>query len=117
MPLDIQSQSVEKCAELRQECRDGIFKKMNDLHAVQMSTLGNIKEEIAFRKGREEKLAEDILEKFVKRNGNGTKPVFNSNISNNTGDILIKILINWGPWIGLALILGVVSILKSKGWL
>jgi len=114
---DIQSQSVEKCADLRQKCQREIFEKMDKQHTVQMNAMSDIKEEIAFRKGREEALAENVLAKYMKRNGNGTASVPNAGISSDTREILIKILINWGPWIGLALILGVGSILKSKGWL
>ncbi len=47
-----QSQSVSKCADLRQECRDAMFGKMDELHTEQMNELGDIKTDVAFMKGK-----------------------------------------------------------------
>ena len=118
MTDNLQSQNVGKCAELRETCQHAIFDKMDLQHSDQMTALGKIKEDIAYRKGREEHVMEDILSKFVKRNGNGTVPIVNQNFSNNSfKEVAIKILISWGPWILFLLGLGIVTWLKSKGWL
>lgn len=44
-------QTVGKCAELRQDCRDAIFDKMDEQHGAQMEAMGAIREDIARRKG------------------------------------------------------------------
>ena len=44
-------QTVGKCAELRQDCRDAIFQKMDEQHGIVMGELGGIREDFARRKG------------------------------------------------------------------
>lgn len=107
-----EKQTVSKCSELRENMQGKIFERMQNLHDDQMTAIGGIKEEIAFRKGREEALVESALTKFQAKN-NGNNPTQ----SNGTKDVLVKILINWGPWILLLLLLGIISIFRSKGWL
>jgi hypothetical protein len=107
-----QAQTVNKCAEFREAMQNKIYERMENQHTAQMEVLGNIKEEIAFRKGREEALVKNALTQYHNNGGNG-----NGKIKSSGKDILVKILIAWGPWIILLLFLGSVSILKAKGYL
>lgn len=100
-----ESQSISKCAELRQECRDSIFEKMDDHHTKQMDILGDIKQEIAFRKGQEDTRLKNIVINSQKKNGNG-----------KVKDNWIKFFITWGPPFIFIIILGFISWMKTKGY-
>lgn len=112
-----QPQTVSKCADLREAMQDKIFTRMQKHHDDQMETLTGIKEDIAFRKGREEAVVEKALKKYIKTNGNGTAPVANQNLTNGTRELLVRMLINWGPGIAVLAAIGAAVILKSKGYL
>ena len=48
-----ESQSVGKCAELRQGCRDAVFSHIDARHNEVMAELGQIKSKLAYREGLE----------------------------------------------------------------
>jgi hypothetical protein len=112
MPPEEQPQTVNKCAEFREAMQNKLYERIDNQHNAQMKVLGNIKEEIAFRKGREEALVKNALTQYHNNGGNG-----NGKPKESSKDILVKILIAWGPWIILLLFLGSISILKAKGYL
>jgi len=111
-----QMQTVNKCAEFRESMQSKLYERMDKQHNAQMLVLGNIKEEIAFRKGREEALVKNALTQYHNNGGNGNGNG-NGKQKERGKDILVKILIAWGPWIILLLFLGSISILKAKGYL
>jgi len=98
-----QSQSVDKCSTLRQECRDSIFNKMDNLHTEQMKELVTIKTDVAYMKGKQES---NPIMSTLKKNGNGKD------------NLVTKILLSpWGPIIAVIVLLGIIALSRSKGWL
>jgi hypothetical protein len=53
VPEQTQKQSVERCAELRQNCRDAIFEKMDEQHGETLEALTDIRVKLAERVGRD----------------------------------------------------------------
>jgi len=96
-----QHQNLTECARLRESCQRAIFTKMDDQHACQMKVLVEIKEQLAFARGREAALAGCSTNKGGKRDWTA---------------IAIKFLIAWGPMILLLIALGMISWLRNKGW-
>jgi hypothetical protein len=88
-PAQPQPQGVAKCAELRGQCRESIFTKMDELHGAQMKAIAGIKESLAYSKGRE----------------------------SASGSVFLKLLIAWGPFVLFLLILGMVTWFREKGWM
>jgi len=105
-----ESQTVSKCADLRQNMQRDMFDKMDDQHLTQMTAMGEIKEGIAYRKGQEEaKIVGMVATSIEKNNGHDTKAGWK--------DVLVKLLIAFGPYILLFLFLGIYQWLKAQGWL
>lgn len=89
-----ESQSIGRCAELRQDCREGIFTKMDEQHGIQMKVLGEIRTTLAYQKGQR----------------NGKK-------GDGTGVGIPNIVSTWGLPLLFLLILGIIYWLKVGGWL
>jgi hypothetical protein len=124
MPPEEQPQTVSKCADIRDSMQRNIFKQMQDYHITQMSELGGIKEEIAFRKGQEEALVKNAIAQYQKNNGNGNngngqkkEVAVSTNETKSKKDIMIEILIHWGPSIIFLSALGALFLFKAKGWI
>lgn len=99
-----ESRSVNDCARLREECREGIFSHIDKRHNAQMLVLGEIKEKLAFQEGR--------------ANGiRNCETTLNAPIRRDWGEMFLKTLFTWAPGIALLVVLGLISWLKSKGWL
>jgi hypothetical protein len=98
MPVIPQPQSVGRCAELRETCQGKIFEKMDALHHIQMMKMSEIQEEIAYQKGC----------------SNGRQ---SSKEASPWRDAFIKALFTWGPPLLFLVLIGGITLLKSKGWL
>ena len=104
-----ESQNIKECSELRQECRNSIFEKIEDHQKILLNELGEIKKDLAYKEGYEEATAQNI--------------VINSNNEKNTAEkinwkaTVLKMLIIWGGPILFLMILGLIALLKSKGLL
>ena len=107
-----ESQTLSQCTKIQ----SGIFKKMDENHKEIMTEVGGIKVDIAFMKGEKQqadKIATAPPLPFV---------VSNSVTNDETGkikwkEVIIQALIAWAPGLGILLVLGMIAILKSKGWL
>ena len=100
-----EKQTLAKCAELRQQCRESIFEKMDNQHETVMTAIGKVDKGVAFMKGQMKGNPKPI-------------PVTNSCTKNGKWkEVFIKIFIAWGPWIMFFLGLGIYTFLKSKGWI
>lgn len=51
VPEQTQKQSVERCAELRQNCRDAIFEKMDEQHGETLDAIADIRVKLAETNG------------------------------------------------------------------
>jgi len=109
-----ESQSVRGCSELREKCQKEIFDKIDDQrekmeskmdtqHQTVMGAIGNIDKKFAFMEGAAS----------VKPRTNGIKK--NENGKRDWGDVAIRFIISWGPWILMLFGLGLISWLKSNG--
>jgi len=97
MAYNPQPQSIGDCAKIRESCRSSIFEKMNENHLLQMKALSEIKEDIAYQKGC----------------SNGKSLL----IPSPWRDAFVKAIFSWGPPILFLIVIGGISLLKSKGWL
>jgi len=98
-----ESQTVGKCADLREDMQKKLYEKMDKQHGRQMDTLGEIKQEIAYRKGQE-----DARIKSIVTETNGKKEF-------NWKQFFSNAIITWGPPFLFIVIWGFISWLKSKG--
>lgn len=99
-----ESQTVRDCAKLRQECQRALFAHIDEKHDAQMTELGEIKEKLAFQAGQ----------------ANGARncgTALNAPIKRDWSGMILKALFTWAPGIALLVVLGLISWLKSKGWL
>lgn len=53
-----QPQTLARCADLRQDCRDAIFGHIDERHGAVMRELSGIKETLAYQKGKANGTAE-----------------------------------------------------------
>jgi hypothetical protein len=97
-----QSQTISKCADLRETCQRAIFDKMDSQHGETLAALSGINEKIAYKEGQES------------RNKLETAP---TKKNSPWSGLLKQIVVMWGPPTLFILLLGVIYWLKKGGWL
>ena len=98
-----ESQTVAKCSELREKQQKNLYEKMDNQHNTTMVAIGGLDKKMSFMEGAAS--AKPATNNEIKKNGNGKR---------DWGDVFIRFLIAWGPFIAFLIIWGLISWLKSK---
>lgn len=88
-----QSQSLSRCADLREGCRSAIFTHMDKQHQEQMTVLSKIEKKMAFQEGIE-----------TSRKVESFRP------------LLRRAVVMWSPAALFLMIVGFREWAKAKGW-
>ena len=106
-----ESQTLSQCTKIQ----SGIFKKMDENHKEIMTEVGGIKVDIAFMKGEKQQADKTATVPSAPIVTNAVSKHENGKI--NWKEVIIQAMIAWAPGLGILLVLGMIAILKSKGWL
>lgn len=111
-----ETRTAQTCMDLREQCQDKIFGAMKKNHDEVMGAIGTIKEDVAFMKGQQAALHPSGSQPApIPVSTNTVSKKENGKI--NWGEVILQVIISWAPGLGLLLVLGLIAILRSKGWL